>query len=91
MIKSYFATVSGRVQGVGFRYSAINKARSLDLKGWVKNEVNGTVSARFEGLSQNTEIYIKWLNTGPSSSVVKDVILKEMPCDRSLENFHAKF
>lgn len=33
----------GRVQGVGFRYYAVNKANQLGLTGWVKNLPNGTV------------------------------------------------
>lgn len=33
----------GRVQGVGFRYYAVNKANQLGLTGWVKNLPDGTV------------------------------------------------
>ncbi len=91
MIKSCFATVCGTVQGVGFRYSAINKARSLNLRGWVKNEINGTVSTRFEGFSENVDIYINWLKRGPSAAIVKEVILDELTNDEKLGLFHAEF
>ena len=39
----------GRVQGVGFRYTAVSLAKELDLTGWVKNEFDGSVSLMAEG------------------------------------------
>jgi hypothetical protein len=39
----------GRVQGVGFRYTAVSLAQNLDLTGWVKNEFDGSVSLVAEG------------------------------------------
>ena len=39
----------GRVQGVGFRYTAKNMAQSLGLVGWVQNEWDGTVTMEVQG------------------------------------------
>lgn len=39
----------GRVQGVGFRYYAVNKANQLGLTGWVKNLPDGTVEMEVQG------------------------------------------
>ncbi|MFA6174702.1 MAG: acylphosphatase [Kiritimatiellales bacterium] len=39
----------GRVQGVGFRYTAVSLAQDLDLTGWVKNEFDGSVALVAEG------------------------------------------
>lgn len=39
----------GRVQGVGFRYYAVNKAHQLGLTGWVKNLPDGTVEMEVQG------------------------------------------
>jgi acylphosphatase len=39
----------GRVQGVGFRYTAVSLAQELNLTGWVKNEFDGSVSLTAEG------------------------------------------
>ena len=39
----------GRVQGVGFRYTAKYLARSMNLTGWVKNEYDGTVVMEVQG------------------------------------------
>jgi len=42
----------GRVQGVGFRYTAVSLAKELDLTGWVKNEFDGSVSLTVEGAEE---------------------------------------
>ncbi|PWJ47439.1 acylphosphatase [Faecalicatena contorta] len=64
----------GRVQGVGFRYTARYLAQSLKLTGWVKNEWDGTVSMEVQGrepmidkllggLNQGRFITIEWMDT----------------------------
>lgn len=64
----------GRVQGVGFRYTAKYLAKSLGLTGWVKNEWDGTVTLEIQGrealiqkllvgLNSNQFITIEWLDT----------------------------
>ncbi len=40
---------SGGVQGVGFRWTCINKAMALGLTGWVRNERNGSVTVEVQG------------------------------------------
>ena len=64
----------GRVQGVGFRYTAKMLAQSLGLTGWVKNEWDDTVVMEvqgreqliyklMEGLNRNMFITIEWIDT----------------------------
>lgn len=64
----------GRVQGVGFRYTAKYLARSLRLTGWVNNEWDGTVTLEIQGrealiqkllvgLNSNQFITIDWMDT----------------------------
>lgn len=64
----------GRVQGVGFRYTAKYLARSLRLTGWVRNDWNGTVTLEVQGrealiqkmlvgLNSNQFITIDWMDT----------------------------
>jgi acylphosphatase len=66
-------TISGRVQGVGFRYSTLERARSRDVAGWVRNNPDGTVDAVFEGSPEAVEALIAWCRRGPSGARVDDV------------------
>ena len=70
---AFFARVSGRVQGVGFRYSAIREAQRLRLNGWVRNAVNGDVETWAEGPQEALDLYLAWLHRGPSYSRVDSV------------------
>ena len=53
MIKRVHIFYSGTVQGVGFRYSTQEYATSLNLKGWVKNLVDGRVEILAEGRNED--------------------------------------
>ena len=64
------AIIQGFVQGVGFRYSAMHKARSLALKGWVKNLDNGDVEIWAEGSSAAISAFEDWLAKGPPGARV---------------------
>lgn len=48
-------TFTGRVQGVGFRYRALYKAKELGLTGWVRNEWDGTVTMEVQGTEEKIE------------------------------------
>ena len=41
----------GRVQGVGFRWRAVQKAKEMNMTGWVRNMYNGTVEMEVQGTS----------------------------------------
>ncbi|MCD8021833.1 MAG: acylphosphatase [Lachnospiraceae bacterium] len=53
----------GRVQGVGFRYTAIWSARPLGLTGWVKNEWDGSVSMEVQGDADSINRMLERLNS----------------------------
>jgi acylphosphatase len=71
MNKAFFARVSGRVQGVGFRYACLIKARSLEVSGWVRNTVNGDVEVCAEGV--DVDDLLEWLHKGPPHARVSSV------------------
>lgn len=65
--------VSGRVQGVCFRASARDTARTLRLTGWVRNLSDGRVEAVACGESAALEAFGRWLAHGPPHARVADV------------------
>lgn len=65
--------ITGRVQGVGYRFSTATKARTLSLQGWVRNLPDGRVEALFEGEKWRVEQMINWCYTGPAAALVRDV------------------
>ena len=65
--------VSGVVQGVGFRMYAQRQARSLGLRGYVRNLPSGEVEIVAEGDADAIEKLIAWARIGPPAADVEDV------------------
>jgi acylphosphatase len=65
--------VAGTVQGVGFRYFAASRARSLGVAGWIRNEPGGEVTAAFEGSREQVESMVDWCRRGPPGAYVDDL------------------
>jgi acylphosphatase len=65
--------ISGRVQGVGYRYNTYRQARQLNIKGWVQNLKDGRVEAWFEGEPDAIERMLRWCQGGPLSAKVEAV------------------
>jgi acylphosphatase len=73
--------ITGRVQGVGFRFYMQRKARELGVSGWVRNCRDGAVEAVIQGASGAVETMIAWARRGPPSAVVADVRVTEASGD----------
>ncbi|PLX38954.1 MAG: acylphosphatase [Deltaproteobacteria bacterium] len=67
------AIISGKVQGVWYRQSTLEKAQALGLAGWVRNRSNGDVEALFEGDAIAVEEALKWCEVGPPLAKVSKV------------------
>ena len=65
--------ITGRVQGVGFRYSAGAEARRLGVRGWVRNTPDGAVELLAEGDEPSLRRLVSWCYAGPPGSQVTDV------------------
>jgi acylphosphatase len=63
-------TVSGRVQGVAFRWYAVQQARRLGLVGWVRNRPDGSVRLVAEGPRPALEALLVWAGRGPDHARV---------------------
>jgi acylphosphatase len=69
--------ISGRVQGVGFRYSMAEEAERLGVTGWVRNRRDGTVEAVLDGAPDSIEVILAWARRGPPSARVTEVRISE--------------
>ena len=65
--------VRGRVQGVGFRYAFADEARSLRLRGWVRNRRDGSVEAIVAGPAADVDAIVAWSRRGPAAAQVTAV------------------
>jgi acylphosphatase len=72
-VKRAHVIVRGQVQGVFFRAEARDRAASLALGGWVRNNSDGTVEAVFEGEDERVESIVEWCRRGPALAQVEDV------------------
>jgi acylphosphatase len=75
----YKIHVTGRVQGVGFRWSAANEARNREIKGFVKNLSDGSVYIEAEGSLVQLNIFVDWCKKGPAFGSVESVSVKSFP------------
>lgn len=73
MVEHLEAVVTGRVQGVGFRYFVRTAANRLGVTGWVCNTRDGAVQVVAEGSRKCLDRLIEALRHGPSLAAVEDV------------------
>ena len=83
--------VTGRVQGVGFRYWTHHTASLYGLQGWVRNLPDGTVELVAEGDLPILQQFEQELWQGPVTSSVSDVILCETDFKEELNNFSMRY
>ena len=82
--------ISGLVQGVGFRYFAYNKAKSLTLMGHVRNLYSGDVEIEAEGDRSLVEEFIKQVKVGPRAAHVKDMKIEWIKCTETHSGFEVQ-
>ena len=69
----YRIYIKGRVQGVGYRWSAANEAISRDITGFVRNLSDGSVYIEAEGTREQLDSFLDWCRRGPPLSNVRSV------------------
>jgi acylphosphatase len=67
------AIIRGSVQGVFFRATAISQAGRLGLRGWIRNNQDGSVEIVAEGERDRLEQLLSWCNRGPEGAAVERV------------------
>lgn len=90
MRKHVSITIMGKVQGVGFRYSAIEQALDLGLKGIVKNYDNNKVVIEVEGETELLQKFLKWCHVGPQGAKVEKVDYQSSEDLQNYEDFSAE-
>ena len=76
-MKHFKIKVTGIVQGVYFRALAQEKAKALGVKGFVRNEADGSVYLEVEGNVAQLETLIQWCKQGPPRAKIENVVSRE--------------
>lgn len=69
--------VRGRVQGVFFRSTCVERARALGIGGWVRNTLDGRVEAEFEGEPDAVDAIVAWCSEGPPFAHVDELEVRQ--------------
>ena len=88
--KAVHVTVSGHVQGVGFRYFARANAARAGVFGWVRNADGGAVEIWAEGTEERLQQFIRAIRRGPTQGEVSSVTLSWQPASGNFRSFHIR-
>lgn len=83
----YIIKIKGDVQGVGFRFWLREKARDLNLTGFVRNRDRGDVYILAQGEKENLDDYLDQCAEGPELAKIKKVEHEEVKMEEALESF----
>ena len=79
--------ITGRVQGVGFRYYTQQTAQKNGVTGWVRNLPDGRVEALIEGEELAVEATVDWCRSGPEWGRVDQILVEEREATGKFEGF----
>lgn len=74
-------SITGKVQGVGFRFATVRRAHELGVTGWVRNQNDGSVQALLQGTADQIDQMLSWLQYGPPPARVHDVLVERLYTD----------
>ena len=85
-IKTFRIILSGRVQGVGYRYFVHDLATRFEVKGYVQNTHDNKVEIICQGKKNNLDMFIQAVKKGPALSFISEFLIEEI-ADFSLYDF----
>lgn len=87
----YNILVSGKVQGVGFRFFVVQQALELSITGFVRNNPDGTVEIDAQGSIENMQTFLSLIHKGSPFSKVSDVNTKKLDTFEDYTKFNAEY
>jgi len=88
--RTVYLRISGRVQGVGYRDWAVQKARKFGLVGWVRNLTDGTVEGVVQGSQDALEVMIAACHAGPPLARVTEVATHDVDGGEDFASFQQR-
>lgn len=86
--QAYLVKISGRVTGVGFRYSARDFIKQFsEARGYVKNIAADEVEVLVQAKKDHMDVILAWLSHGPSHARVDDIKINPVPLSEELGYF----
>ena len=78
-MERYYIIFTGRVQGVGFRWTVMQLATDLGLTGWVRNLTNGNVDCEIQGSPDKIDQFLRKINANDRWIRIDDYSVKKIP------------
>ena len=91
MMKRVHVFYAGRVQGVGFRITAEETARSLGVVGWVKNLRDGRVELVAEADQATLERFLEEIRSGPMKNFITQVEISWSSATETFDEFEIRY
>jgi acylphosphatase len=89
--KTYRLLISGRVQGVGYRYFAEDQAVRHKICGYVRNTYDNRVEVICQGTQQNLELFFSSLKKGPTFANITDFHVESLENTEKYNQFEIKY
>ena len=86
-VETVVVRITGKVQGVGFRFSTVRQAHATGVTGWVRNLEDGAVETLLQGAHDRVDELLSWLHIGPPGARVDEVEITEVQDDRRYDRF----
>lgn len=83
--------LTGRVQGVGFRWFTMNRAGAMDLSGWVRNNNDGSLEVWVEGPEFLLDAFENDLREGPPGASVRNCESRPVAATGRYTGFHVTY
>ena len=89
---AYFIKIKGRVTGVAFRYSALQKSRDFpSITGYIRNAGYAEVETLVQGEEEEVNQMLIWLRQGPSLARIDEFFVSECPYDDNLTEYKVTY